>query len=232
MSVEQGAQIVFAGRAVCLRYPKPFQHPWPRTVELWAEIMASDLASAAKARSLVLAKARELHRLSIFGCDVHTDGEAIAAAGYDGCWNTSLLAAQLDEAPGAASASLAIERVERPEQIAELNALDPEFPSHPASLGRQEFVDLLGRHAGRAVAKGQLVCMGGERAYVADMFTGPAARKAGYAGAVLSALHNEAAARSVRRTVLIPSQTAAESRFYEKRGYRQACLRAVFLSKA
>ncbi len=62
------------------------------------------------------------------------------------------------------------------------------------------------------------------------MFTHSAARGAGYASAILSALHDEAAALGAKRTVLIPSQTASESGFYEKRGYRWVCSRAVLLS--
>ena len=232
MAVEQGVEVVRVAGAVGLRYPKPLPHPWPRAVELSVEILASDLASAAEARARILAYPHETHRTSVFACDVRADAEAIAAAGYDGCWNTALLAADLAEAPRESAADLTIERVERADQVAELNGLDPEFPSHAASLGRPEFVDLLGRRAGRAVAKGQIVCAAGETAYVADMFTHPEARNAGYAGAILSVLHDEAAARGVKRTVLIPSQAAAESRFYEKRGYRLVCPRAVLLSKA
>jgi len=232
MAVEQGVEVVRVAGAVGLRYRKPLPHPWPRAVDLSVEILAADLASAAEARAEILADPHETHRTSVFACDVYADAEAIAAAGYDGCWNTALLAADLAEAPRTSAADLTIERVERADQVAELNALEPEFPSYQASLGRPEFIDLLGRRSGQAVAKGQIVCAVGETAYVADMFTHPEARNAGYAGAVLSALHDQAAARGVRRTVLIPSQAAAESRFYEKRGYSLVCTRAVLLSKA
>jgi GNAT superfamily N-acetyltransferase len=231
MAVEQEVEVVRAPGAVGLRYPTPLFHPWPRSVELTVEILAASLADAAEMRAKILADPGETHRTSVFGCDVAADAEAIAAAGYDGCWNTALLAADLTEAPVSTAPDLAIERVERPDQIAELNALAPEFPSYPQSLGRREFIDLLGRHAARAVAKGQIVLAAGETAYVADMFTHPHARGAGYGGAILAALHAEAAARGARRAVLIPSQSAAESGFYEKRGYRRVCWRAVLLSK-
>ncbi|HEY3889769.1 MAG TPA: GNAT family N-acetyltransferase [Caulobacteraceae bacterium] len=232
MAVEQGVEVVRVPGAVGLRYREPLPHPWPRAVELSVEILAADLASAAKAGAQILADRHETHRTSVFGCDVYADGEAIAAAGYDGCWNTALLAADLAQAPRTRVSDLAVERVERADQVAELNALDPEFLSHAAGLGRPDFIDLLGRRAGRAVAKGQIVCLAGQAAYVADMFTHPVARNAGYAGAILSALHDEAAARGAWRAVLIPSQAAAESRFYEKRGYSLVCPRAVLLSKA
>jgi GNAT superfamily N-acetyltransferase len=230
MAVEQGVQVVRVPGAAGLRYRKPLPHPWPRAVELSVEILAADLASVATAAP-ILADTHETHRTSVFGCDVYADAEAIAAAGYDGCWNTALLAADLAQAPRTRAADLIIERVERDDQVAELNVLEPEFPSHTASLGRPEFVDLLGRRAGRAVAKGQIVCLAGEAAYVGDMFTHPEARNMGYAGAILSALHDEAAARGARRALLIPSQAAAESRFYEKRGYSLVCPRAVLLSQ-
>ncbi len=232
MAVEQGVEVVRVAGAVGLRYRNPLPHPWPRAVELSVEILASDLASAAEAGAQILADANETHRTSVFGCDVYADAEAIEAAGYDGCWNTALLAADLAQARRTSAAELAIERVERVDQVAELNVLEPEFPSHAASLGRPEFIDLLGRRAGQAVAKGQLVCVAGEAAYVADMFTRPSARNAGCAGAILSALHDQAVARGARRAVLIPSQAAAESGFYEKRGYSLVCPRAVLLSKA
>jgi GNAT superfamily N-acetyltransferase len=232
MSVEQGALVVRVPGAVGLRYQEPLSQPWPRAVALNVEILAGDLAGVAEVRRRILADPAETHRVSVFGCDVHADADAIADAGYDGCWNTALLAAALAEAPRASAADLEIERVERADQVAELNALAPDFPSYPSSLGRPEFIDLLGRRAGRAIAKGQIVHLGGEAAYVADMFTQPDARKAGYAGALLSALHGGAAARGAGRAVLIPSQAAAESGFYEKRGYRSICTRAVLLSKA
>jgi GNAT superfamily N-acetyltransferase len=162
---------------------------------------------------------------------VGDDAEAIEAAGYDGCWNTALLAADLAEAPISAAVDLQIERVERPDQIAELNALDPDFPSYRQSLDQAEFIDLLGRRAGQAVAKGQVVCAAGAIAYVADMFTHPTARNGGYASALLSALHREAAARGVKTVVLIPSLAASESGFYSKRGYRRVAPCAVILSK-
>jgi GNAT superfamily N-acetyltransferase len=231
MSVELGAELVRVDGAVGLRYAEPLSHPWPRSVELEVEILAVDLASAGEARDRILIDPNETHRVSVFGCDVGADAADIERAGYDGCWNTALLAASLAEAPRSSAADLAIERVERAEQIDEINALDPEFPSYPRSLGRPEFIDLLGRRDGLAVAKGQIVRASGEAAYVADMFTHPAARGAGYASAILSALHDEAAAFGATRTVLIPSRAASESGFYEKRGYRWVCSRAVLLSK-
>jgi GNAT superfamily N-acetyltransferase len=232
MGVEQGAEVVGVPGAVGLRYHTPLFHPWPRAAELSVEILAEDFAAAARVRQLILAEPSETHRLGVFGCDVGADAAAIEAAGYDGCWNTSLLAAALAEAPRTTAMDLRIERVALPGQVAELNALAPEFPSSVLSLGRPEFIDLLGRREGQAVAKGQVSGLAGATAYVADMFTDPNARKAGYASAILSALHDEAASRGATRAVLIPSLEASESGFYEKRGYRRTCWRAVLLSKA
>jgi GNAT superfamily N-acetyltransferase len=126
---------------------------------------------------------------------------------------------------------LVLERVETEAQVDELNALGPDFPSYLGSLGRTDFFDLLGRRDGRAVAKGQLVCASPDAAYVADMFTDLVARNTGCAGALLSGLHDEARARGLGRTVLIPSRAAAEAGFYEKRGYRHVSTDAVLLSK-
>jgi GNAT superfamily N-acetyltransferase len=149
--------------------------------------------------------------------------------GYDPCWNTQTLSIDLGRAPPSRAPGFELERVETQAQLEELNALAPDFPSYAASLGHPAFFDLLGRRDGRAVAKGQLVFAAPRAAYVADMFTAPAARKAGYAGALLSALHDEARARCAARAVLIPSLAAAEAGFYEKRGYRRVSLDAVLL---
>ena len=190
--------------------------------------MATDLASSAAASAHV----GEPHRAHVFGCDLTAAAAAVEAAGYDPCWNTQTLAIDLAGAPASAADRLELERVERDEQIAELNALDPDFRSYRESLGRAEFFDLLGRRGGHAVAKGQLVCTAPHAAYVADMFTAPAARNAGCAGAILTALHAEAQRRGIARAVLIPSLAAAESGFYVKRGYARVSLDAVLLSKA
>ena len=235
MAVEQGAEIVRVPGAVGLRYRAPLFHPWPRAVELSVEILAEDFAAGARARAQILVDPDETHRLGVIGCEVATDAAEIEAAGYDGCWNTSLLAASLDQAPRSTAAGLQIERVVLPGQVAELNALAaPEFPSSRAdALRRPEFLDLLGRRKGRAVAKGQVSGLAGETVYVADMFTDPAARKTGYARAQsCRRCMTRRRPRGPKRAVCSSHPwRPAESGFYEKRGYRPTCWRAVLLSK-
>jgi GNAT superfamily N-acetyltransferase len=232
MAVELGAELVRSTGAVAIRYPAPLPHPWPRAVEISVEVLASDLDAARSAAAAAGARRDETHRAHVFGADVAADAEAIAAAGYDACWNTQLLAFDLNGPAGAATvAGLTLERVERRAQADEVNALAPDFPSYDSSLGRPEFFDLLGRREGRAVAKGQIVCASPHGAYVADMFTDPTARNAGCASALLSALHDEARRRGLGRAVLIPSLAAAQASFYEKRGYRRVSLDAVLLSR-
>jgi len=231
MAVELGAAVTRVPGAVALRYQTPLAHPWPRAVDFSLEILAVDLKSAVTAREASIANARETHCAHVFGCDVVADADEIEAVGYDGCWNTRLLALDLALAQSSVASSLALERVETKEQVDELNALGSDFPSYLASLSRPEFFDLLGRRDGRAVAKGQIVCASPDAAYVADMFTAPVARNTGCATALLSGLHNEAQVRGFGRTVLIPSRAAAEAGFYEKRGYQQVSTDAVLLSK-
>jgi GNAT superfamily N-acetyltransferase len=231
MAVEMGAELVRVQGAVAIRYRSPLHHPWPRAVDLTLDILAADLPSTVAAAQATVA-AGEPHRAHVFGCDVGGHAAAIEAAGYDGCWNTQLLALDLAAAQVATAADLAIETVEREAQIDELNALQPEFPSYRESRGRPEFFDLLGRRAGAAVAKGQIVCASRRAAYVADMFTAARERNTGCAGAMLSALHEEARRRGLRRAVLIPSLMAAETSFYDKRGYRRVSTDAVLLSKS
>lgn len=227
MAVELGAELVRVPGAVAIRYPAPLRHPWPREVDVSLDIMASDLGAARAAASLTDAA----HRAHVFGCDVTGDAAAIEAAGYDGCWNTQLLAIDLDGAPPAPAADLVLEPVEREDQLDELNALEPEFRSYRPALGRPELFDLLGRRDGAAVAKGQVVFASPHAAYVADMYTHPSARNAGVASALLAALHAEALRRGARRAVLIPSLMAAQAGFYQKRGYGRVSVDAVLLSK-
>lgn len=231
MAVEIGAAVIRVPGAVALRYQTPLAHPWPRAVDFSLEILAVDLESAVTAREASIASARETHCAHVFGCDVVADADEIEAVGYDGCWNTRLLALDLAHAQSSAASRFVLERVEKEAQVDELNALGPDFPSYLGSLGRPEFFDLLGRRDGRAVAKGQIVCASPDAAYVADMFTAQVARNTGCAGALLSGLHDEARVRGLGRTVLIPSQAASEAGFYEKWGYQHVSTDAVLLSK-
>ena len=228
MTVDVGAKVARSSDAIALRYPTPLEYSWPRAVAVSLEILATSLDASASAG----ASLGEPHLAHVFGCDIQADARAIDAAGYDSCWNVQTLALDLGRAQVRTADSLALERVERKEQLAELNAIEPDYPSYESSLGRDEFVDLLGRRNGQAVAKGQIVCVSPDIAYVADMFTAPAARNAGYGSALLSALHAEARRRGRTRAVLIPSLMAAEAGFYEKHGYQRVSLDAVLLSKA
>jgi len=228
MTVELGAKVARLSSAIAIRYPTPLEYTWPRAVAVSLEILGPGLEASASAG----ASLGEPHLAHVFGCDVQADARAIDAAGYDSCWNVQTLALDLGQVQTHTAEGLAIERVERREQLAELNAIEPDYRSYEPSLGRDEFVDLLGRRDGQAVAKGQIVCVSPDIAYVADMFTAPVARKAGYGSALLSALHAEARLRGRTRAVLIPSLMAAEARFYERHGYQRVSLDAMLLSKA
>ena len=95
----------------------------------------------------------------------------------------------------------------------------------PAELERDDAdataVHALSRDdAGRVCATGRLLldAAGPGRALIGRMAADPAVRGRGHGGAVLAALHREAAARGQREVELHAQVTAR--RFYERAGYR------------
>jgi hypothetical protein len=127
-----GVEATWADGGVALRYPEPMSHPWPRAVELSVEVFASSLEALAELRSAALTRPDEPNRAYLFG-DIHA--HEISAAGYDLCWTMPLLCHDLSPASSTPASDLQIEVVETCEQVAELNALRPEYPSYEATLG-------------------------------------------------------------------------------------------------
>ena len=83
-TVELGAEVDRLRGAVAIRYRTPLEPTWPRTVSVSVDVIGAGLdATASGGASL-----GEPHRAHAFGCDVETNADAIAAAGYEGCWNT------------------------------------------------------------------------------------------------------------------------------------------------
>jgi hypothetical protein len=232
-STHREAEIARDGTTLALRYAKPVPHPWPRQVEFSAEVMGVGLDAIVRTRPSLLKTPQETHLASVFGCIVADEGEAISAAGYDGCWTSALMVFDLARAPPPIRPGISLERVSNAAQIEAFNAIDPQWLTALSTLTDPHVIELHARDPSGALAGAGKIYVGfGDIAYVADMWTAPASRQNGIGHAVLAGLHRAAQEAGAKRATLLPSLMAVQTGFYVKFGYEVSARMGVLLSKA
>jgi GNAT superfamily N-acetyltransferase len=154
----------------------------------------------------------------------------LSTLGYSVAWQGDLLALRLQPSSPCqpAAGALRIVKVETPLHIEQTALLGAERRSHEVALVDLNLHDFLALRDNEPVARAQLVTTNTGIGYIADMFTAPNHRRAGYAGALLLAMHQEAYRLGMRHSVLAPSLMAHQFGVYVRHGYH-TCIPKVVL---
>jgi GNAT superfamily N-acetyltransferase len=232
-AAEANAQISRFGAITAIRYQNEISHPWPRAFQYTLEMMAEDGVEAAGIDGVYKKIARdpiEECAINLLVPDPTLLIRNLRTLGYSVAWQSYLLAIQLQpSSPRQTTAgALRIVKVETPLHIEQTALLGAEQRSHKVALVDLNLHDFLALRDHEPVARAQLVTTNAGIGYIADMFTAPNHRRAGYAGALLQAMHEEAYRLGMTHSVLAPSLMAHQFGVYERYGYH-ACSPKVVL---
>jgi len=227
---EAKAEVSRFGAITAIRYQNEICHPWPRAFQYTLEMMAEDGVEAAEIDGVYKKVARDPIEECIIDLIVSDPTSLIrnlSTLGYSVAWQSDLLAIALHpSSPRQPTAgALRIVKVETPLQVEQTALLGAEQRSHDVALVDSNLHDFLALLDNEPVARAQLVTTPAGIGYIADMFTAP---NAGYAGALLRAMHEEAYRLGMRQSVLAPSLMAHQFGVYERYGYR-ICIPKVVL---
>jgi GNAT superfamily N-acetyltransferase len=230
---EANAQIDRFGAITAIRYQNEITHPWPRAFQYTLEMMAEDGIEAGEIDSVYKKVARDPIEQCVVNLLVPDPASLIGnlnALGYSVAWQSDLLAVQL-QPPSTShpkAGALRIVKVETPLHVEQTTLLGAQQRSQVIALADLNLHDFLALLDAEPVARAQLATTNAGIGYIADMLTAPNHRRAGYAGALLRAMHEEAYRLGMRRSVLAPSLMAHQFGVYEKYGYR-TCIPKVVL---
>jgi GNAT superfamily N-acetyltransferase len=230
---EANAKISRFGAITAIRYQNEISHPWPRAFQYTLEIMAEDGIEAGEIDGVYKKVARNPIEECLINLLVPAPTsllQNLSTLGYSIAWKSDLLAVQLQPpSPRQPTAgALRIVKVETPLHVEQTAQLGHEQRSHEVALVDLNLHDFLALRDDEPMARAQLVTTNSEIGYIADMFTAPNHRRAGYAGALLRAMHEEAYRLGMRHSVLAPSLMAHQFGVYERYGYH-ACIPKVVL---
>jgi GNAT superfamily N-acetyltransferase len=230
---EANAQISRFGVTTTIRYQNEITHPWPRAFQYTLEMMAEDGVEAAEIDGVYKKVARDRIEECVLNLLVPDPALLIrdlTPLGYSVAWQSDLLALALQPSSPRqpAAGALRIVKVGTPRLVEQTALLGAERRSHDVALVDAKLHGFLALLDNEPVARAQLVTTNTGIGYIADMFTAPNHRRAGYAGALLRAMHDEACRLGMRHSVLAPSLMAHQFAVYERYGYR-ACIPKVVL---
>ena len=232
-AAEANAQISRFGAITAIRYRNEISHPWPRAFQYTLEMMAEDGVEAGEIDGVYKKLARDPVEECVINLLIPDPASLIrtlSALGYSVAWHGELLAVSLQPPSRRkpAAGALRIVKVETALHVEQTALLGAEQRSHDVALVDLNLHDFLALRDDEPVARAQLVTTNAGIGYIADMFTAPNQRRAGYAGALLRAMHEEACRLGMRHSVLAPSLMAHQFGVYERYGYR-ACSPKVVL---
>ncbi len=209
------------------------ENPWPRRFAFRKSLYAlgAELGPFAERIRALLDDPDEEHVLNFFCPDPEAAAREAERHGYALSWSFDLFAKELR--PAAASIELPpgyrLARVGSAALVDAINALRPEYPSSRETLDDTQIHEVAILEGSAPVAKGAIVCCQPGFVHLMDMVTTPSHRRRGFGRRVADALHEEAAHRGARWSVLNASRMAAEIGFYPSLGYESAlrCARLV-----
>jgi GNAT superfamily N-acetyltransferase len=235
-TAEANAKIDRFGAMTTIRYQNEISHPWPRAFQYTLEMMAQDGVDAAAIDGAYKKVARAPNEECVVNLLVPDPAVLIrnlSTLAFGVAWQSDLLAIQLQPpSPREPKAgAVRIVKVETPQHVEQTALLGAGQRSHDAALVEPNLHDFLALLDDAPVARAQLVTTDAGIGYIADMFTAPEHRRAGFAGALLRAMHDEAYRLGIRHSVLAPSLMAHQFGVYERYGY-QSCIPKVVLFRA
>jgi GNAT superfamily N-acetyltransferase len=230
---EANAQISRFGAMTAIRYQDEISHPWPRAFQYTLEMMVEDGVEAGGIDGVYKKVARDPVEECVINLLVPDPALLIwnlSTLGFSVAWRSELLAVPLrpPSLRQTTAGALRIVKVKTPLDVEQTALLGTEQRSHEVALVDLNLHDFLALRDDEPVARAQLVTTDAGIGYIADMFTAPNHRRAGYAGALLQAMHEEAYRLGMRHSVLAPSLMAHQFGVYERYGYR-TCIPKVIL---
>jgi|GEM_PF-5440342 len=225
-AAETGAKVLKKEGLTHLAYESELSWAWPRQFEYKAEYFCESPLDPATTLSEIGRDDAE-HVVNIFHPEIAVVAEQLDL-GHTLAWTSTLMARNLNRPwPRARSiAALPIEvRTAQEKDIADSLRGISNAPSDFNDQIHNFYVE----QNGAAIAKGQLVYLGGDRAYISDMFTLPEHRRHGHCNALMAALESKGRSLGATRIVLAPGLEAVRFCIYDRYGYQQSAVRAVII---
>lgn len=228
-ATELGATLErFGDETTLLTYPQPQEWSWPRQFAYRRECFC--VAPTCIDQCLnTLAELSGEHVVNLFSPGVEEALSHTLPGHHVLAWYSSLLARDLDAVPALFQGrGKDVQEVRSPSDQSRFDSL--RGISHPNPRPDPSIHNFYAcDDEGSVAAKGQLIYLGEDRAYISDMFTVPERRRRGYCTAIIEALERKARELGARRTVLAPGLEASRIGLYELYGYAPSATRAVLV---
>lgn len=216
----------FQLESVCgIEYQQKMQHPWPRRFDYQLEFFAGEVSPNLvndKIRRFIGDSPREFV-LNVFTSNLNFLIPGYRDIGFQHAWNNTLMTTKLKakKAISTLSAEIEIEQMQSVQDIATVNAMEPEFPASTRSLNDPNVINFYATYDGQVVAKAQAIIVEPSFLYISDMFTSPAFRRKGLSAALLETLHRIGLERGCQNAILVPSRMTREIELYQKFAYTE-----------
>lgn len=213
-----------SGNVVELCYSSDLAWPWPREFTYRREYLAVAEASEVAA---VIDREHEIV-VNLFHPDVTSQEAMLLEAGLTRAWINPIMGRDLAQPwPRAVPVSTGACEVRSGDDRARFNSM-------PGISNRSDALDdrihyLFFENDGQVIAKGQLIYLGDQTAYISDLFTDPAFRRRGWCSAMMAVLEEKARSLGATRAVLAPGLEQLEIQLYERYGYSRTAERAVLI---
>lgn len=230
--VEAGASLAERGGTTAITYAEAHEWPWPRRFNYATEFFCTDGGDTSIREVLAMAASHRNHVVNLFADQPERESpfdQPFLDIGYTQAWVSPLLSRALVHVWSRPTPEgVRIHEVLDARDMARYaSVLGISNPGTARDSGIHNFFALVETEV---VAKGQLITLPGEAAYISDVFCVPEHRRRGLCHAMMRALEDKARALGARQACLAPGPEVMSYGLYAKYGYRQVASRSVLMS--
>ena len=223
--IESNARIVNFGPITGIQFPQFLEQPWPRTFKYRWEFYVYEASPTEVFDSInaFFQGSSEEYVLNVFSPNLAVQIPAYKDLDYLHAWNNVLM--ELKLSPSSAKITpnplVRIKSVESIQDVAMINALEPDFLSSTRGLQDEHIHNLMAFFQNEISAKAQIITLDQRYAFLADMFTHPDFRRKGISIRLLEEMHSIAKQQGASHALLVPSRMTREIELYQKFHYRE-----------
>jgi len=220
---ESTAKIIDIEDVKGIQYIQPLNQAWPRRFQYQMEFFSGESSP-----NLVFDRINKYcnqmpgeYLLNILSSNVNVLIPKYKDLGYLHAWNNAILLHKLTskEKNVEKSESVLISEVKTMQEIANVNALGPEFPLSLSGLADSCTFNFYASYAGEIGAMGQAIIVNPKYIYIADMYTHPDFRRKGLSAALLFKFHQIGLEKGCNYSILLPSKMTRNIELFQKFSY-------------
>jgi len=233
---ESLAKIIDLEEVKGIQYVQSLQQPWPRNFKYKLEFFAEENPPGFVFEIIqkYIKDSPEEYVLNILSKNINVLIPGYKDIGFLHAWNNTIMLHKLSNKKKnvEATESVDIYVIKSELEIANVNALGPDYPVSLTGLLDPYIFNLYATYNGEVGAKAQAVIIDPQFIYISDLFTHPDFRRKGLSAALLFRLHQIGLENGCKYSILLPSKMTRNFELFQKFEYLESVSFALLVPEA